>query len=133
MHYVLVMDLNFHFRFWLSRCFFARNLSFEQTHYFPYISLVISLYNFFSDRKARTPSVCSIEFVHLFCIFKNLAKHLEKCFASINFAEVEVEVPVRFALILLVERVLFGWLDSCVIDEILLKLADNLDEFDEHL
>lgn len=129
------MDLNFRFRFlfWLSRCFFARNLSFEQTHSLPYISLVISLYNFFSNRKVRTPSVCSIKFVHLFCIFKNLAKHLEECFTSINFAKVEVEVPLRFVLILLVKRVLFGRLDSRVIDEILLKLVDNLDEFDEYL
>ncbi|KAK9187215.1 hypothetical protein WN944_018607 [Citrus x changshan-huyou] len=31
------------------------------------------------------------------------------------------------------ERVLFGRLDSRVIDEILLKLADNLDEFDEKI
>lgn len=71
--------------------------------------------------------------MHLFCIFLNLAKHLEECFASINFAEVEVEVPIRFTLILLVKRVLFGRLDSRIIDEILLKLAYNLDEFDEYL
>lgn len=111
----------------------TKSFFFEQTHSLPYISLVISLYNFFSNRKVRTPSVCSIKFVHLFCIFKNLAKHLKECFTSINFAKVEVEVPLRFVLILLVKRVLFGRLDSRVIDEILLKLVDNLDEFDEYL
>lgn len=58
-------------------------------------------------------------------------RQLEECFASMNFV-VDVEEAVRFALVLLVERVLLGKSDSRVIDETLLKLADNLDEFDEY-
>lgn len=59
-------------------------------------------------------------------------RQLEECFASMNFAEVDVEEAVRFVLVLLVEGVRLGRSDSRVIDETLLKLADNLDEFDEY-
>lgn len=58
---------------------------------------------------------------------------LEQCFATVNFAKVDVKETIRIALILFRERIILGKLDLCVIDETLLKLADNLDEFDESM
>lgn len=56
----------------------------------------------------------------------------EQCFASVNFDFVNIDDVVRFALVLLVERLLLGKSYSTVIDETLLKFTNNLDAFDEY-
>lgn len=57
----------------------------------------------------------------------------ERCFAFVNFNFVNIDDVVRFALVLLVERLLLGKSYSTAIDEALLKFTNNLNEFDEYI